>query len=329
MDKLESLRQRCPRVPYRNVLKAFAYGNEDFEKALRTIALFDFAVPQKGDPKYKPLKKRYEWNTRQAQKLSPCFELSTTQLRKKHIIEMSHWISTIDLDDDDVSEDVLAMREMIDDIRDVNMRKIICTMLRLSKTYKPEDIAKELRNPAINISAEWGVERILLFWHYWWNVEDMSFNDWIVYLSWVGEKDRHYHYVHDLVREEDALKIRWKVNLSRKVNDHDVINAMKIDIDELRKVAAQENDIKGLGTLVNSYIKLCSLKKPDPSEGGDEKVDELFRDLRLVMTDKQLKEEGLTREQVGVQAPVSLDDIGDFNDPTDIGEDLESFTDEE
>lgn len=326
MDKLESLRQRCPRVPYRNVLKAFAYGNEDFERALEIIAAFDFAVPIKGDPKYKPLKKRYEWNVRQAKKLSPDFEISKTQLRKKHILEISNWISTMKFEDDEVSEDVLAMREMIADIRDVNMRKIICTMLRLHGTYTPEDIAKELRNPNLNISAAWGAERIVLFWHYWWNVEDMNYNDWIVYLSWIGEKDKHYHYVHNLVREEDALKVRWKVRLTRKVNDSDVINEMKIDIDELRKVASQEGDIKGLGTLVNSYVKLCSLK-PNIPEGGDKKVDELFRDLRLVMTDKQIKEEGLT--QVGINAPRSLDDIGEFNNPTDIGEDLESFADEE
>jgi predicted XRE-type DNA-binding protein len=327
MDKLESLRQRCPTVPYRNVLKAFAYGNEDFERALEVIALFDFAVPAQNDPKYSPLKKRYELEKRRAQKLDNGFKFSNTQLRKKHIIEMSHWISTMAFKNDEVSEEVLATREMLDDIRDVNMRKIMCTMLRLPKTYNPEDIAKEFRNPNLNISAAWGVERISLFWHYWWNVEKMNFNDWLIYLSWLGEKDRHYHYVHDLVREKDALKIRWKTHLLREVKDSEVISGFKTDINELRKMASQEGDIKGLGTLANAFTKLCNLGKQDTPEEG--KTEDIYEDIRLVMTEKQLKEEGLTREQVGVKAPVTLDDIGEFNDPTDIGEDLESFADDE
>lgn len=324
MDKLESLHRRCPIVPYRNVLKAFAYHNSDFDQALRAIELFDFAIPYPGDPKRKSLKKRYEWNQRQAQKLSPTFKISEYQLRKKDIQEMYHWISTLGFEDSEVGEDVLAMREMLSDIRDINLRRAVCTMLRLY--YTPEEIAKELRNPVLNVIAEWGSEQITTFWHYWWDVEKMHFEDWMSYLGWVKPNDRHFHYMHRLIRYEDARTIRWESNLLRKVDDQIAIDEMKADAYCLSKAAKRVGDIKGFGTAVTSFAKIFDLEPKDGS-GKDSKVDDIFKDLRLIMTKKQIEEEGLT--QVGVRAPKSLDDVGDFNDPTDIGEDLESFTDDE
>lgn len=325
------------RVPYHLALKAYAFADRDFEEALGNMKRFDFFVPDKNNnddrhgpsqaEQYRNLEAWYEQQRRNASKLNRYYNFTRYQRRKHQIDPFYTWI--VEGEDPEASGPSNFVDHIIQDIRNVPLRQAVCVLLRMHGD--PFRVEKELRRQTLKRIIEWNAEEIHFFWHFFWDCEIMAHEDWLVYIGWGRPSSRHYGYVHQMLTARLAEQVRWDVSVPLDTSVGDMSRQLVEDLYIQARRAGSDGDwekLRGLSTEFRRLAKAVMEFADEEALGtsGEKLKNEYPEPFQTIVSEAQIRQENLTPQALGIKQPSSVEELdGDFNDPHDTDQDLDSF----
>jgi len=304
------------RVPYRRALKAYAYAGFTYSDTLNELDRFGFYTPWtkvgKGN-----LKKYFAYHQREAQKIHSYYKYEPSQLRKAGIYHLFKWIRANE-DTKVTDPDVVLVESVIQSIRSFFLRRAVSVMLfqGMSAESIAEVFAVDPRTPIVS----WNAEQIEIYSTYFWDVEDMTFEDWLKYQDFPEDltESRHYEYISDFTEIESAMDITWHGS-PRHYNPAFIFDDI---ISRQFKASKKEGDAE----TARKASRLCvqALREKQKfiagATPGEVAATNPFEDLELLIKEEQEKE---------VMALATIEDFdGDVSDPSDTGSDKDAYLDQ-
>ena len=321
---------RCPVLPYRKALRAYAYAGKKLEDALRVIFNLGFETPQPDHKLYPVLKAQMaEWR-RESWNINHQFNLghhASDDIEPMYSYALAH-------DKDKIvsfynPEKVAFLDRLFMDIRSVKTRKIVDVCLMSG--YQPEQISDIMSCDFIGCPVQWQRDDVIFYSRFLWNFHTMQYEDWQSYKSWMRVHDNHFY---DYIQKIDDPRER-SVMLSRlyipRVNFREERERYRVDeriVDNaymnLLEETSKPHDIKTSINILKTFDKQISEKPATINE----KQNITQENLRVILSRHDVNTENLSRKDVRMPEPISVRDLeGDFNDPTDINRKLESLDD--
>ena len=304
--------QHLFRVPYAQALRVFAYTNKSYEKALSILGSMNLGVPPL---EYAPFANQYaSWN-REARRSNPGYYFTPHHSKLLELYPIYEWI--LKQDCRPKTREVELLDGIMDDVNSPTFRKRVDILIYLKRP--PEEIEKIIRETSGAGLPCWDQEQIMCYWKFFWNCDQMTWEDWRNYLEWVKPGNPTVQYVSQFCIE-DEHKLMFQVTRSAKIPlermAKSLISASYLHATELYEnrsatstviTRAQAAATKTLQSL-EKFVGEAEKKKTD-----DDPLDR----FRVILSAKEREQEGLSLEDLGIRGmPMSRRDVdGDISDP--------------
>lgn len=302
------------RVPYRRALKAYAYAGWHLADALKEIKRLDFYVPFAKRPVR--LANFFKVHQRDAQKIQSFYHLEDSQLRKAGVYHLYKWIRA-DEEEKLGDPDIAMVEETINSMRNYYNRRAVSVLL--FQGMSPEGIATLFKEDTRAPMVKWNVEQIEFYSTFFWNIEDMTFEDWLRYRNYQQDIDscKHYKYVSEFADADSIMDITWHggaPSVTPMAVFDDIIARQHLDAKRARN-DERARSADGL------CIKAIKARQEYMAKASKKEIitSNPLEDLEILVKEEQEKK---------TMAFATFEDLdGDVNDPNETESDKDAYLD--
>ena len=319
------------RSPYHMALKAYAYANKSLDYALEQLGYMDLEVPDKSNPNhvhlFRALTAQFILFKKSAKRRSRDFSYSSAQLISAGVSPMYEWIVE---DGDPVTPEALFMDQVVDIMRNAELRKRLSISLHIGVT--PERISSDM--------AMWGAGIVLapphvaMYQRFLWDTMSMGHEDLVNYAYITRPTLRsadggtrlnpHWQYINKMTSFCSKAELVIDSELP-----FEYVDTPQDDI-LLKKISFRLNQSldKGDQTSVKIYANAYARFKDSSEEKGTDASRELRKEMDKILilgSPTTVKKLGIDMKALGHKPPISLSEIqGEVSDPrlTGVGPDV-------
>lgn len=321
--------KRLPRPPYLLAMKAYAFAGKPFAYCMTQLSFLALETPRADVPFHQLIRNRleglYDGFRREARSISPFRDFSPAQLEVLGIDPLFTWI----VEDEDPSASAASAftQDVIEEMQNFRLRQVVSVLLRLQTA--PEEIAATLRKLGL---TRWLVEHVVFYNRFFWNVQPMSYEDWLeyIYVSNPYELERededgirwkanpHASYLRQMVTMESAQQLRFKCALPLEASLDEMDRDLQLNLGCLAMETIRMGDSKNAVKLVGAYTRMGAMNKTSGDSTMDEDYRQVVADLKVVGSPAIAEQLGVTPDQLGHKAPKTVAALqGTVSDPRD------------
>jgi len=310
-------------------MKAYAFAGKPLAYCMTQLSFLALETPRADVPFHQLIRNRleglYDGFRREARSISPFRDFSPAQLEVLGIDPLYTWIVE---DEDPLTSAASAFtQDVIDEMQNFRLRQVVSVLLRLQTP--PEEIAATLRKLGL---TRWLVEHVVFYNRFFWNVEPMSYEDWLeyVYVSNPYELERededgirwkanpHASYLRQMVTMESAQQLRFKCALPLETSIDEMDRDLQLNLGCMAMESIRRGDAKNAAKLVGAYTRMGALNKAGGEGTLDEDLRQVVSELKVVGYPTIAKTLGVTPGQLGHKPPKTVADLqGTVSDPRD------------
>jgi hypothetical protein len=285
-------------VPYERAVKAFAYAGYSYDKTRLLLNGMQFFFPIEGRGSLRSLWEKFFKEAKQ-HSTSSCF--SSEIIAAEGIDPLFTW--AILEDEWRKSKKGIFVEKVMEEIRDMNLRKMVETLLFLG--YKEEKVQAAIWACHEGPIARWDVERIDFYRKFFWDAPSMLAPDWEEYFSHIDYKTREGRHVAILAGAKSATALLYELKLPLGISEDRILSRT---FERCFMKGEDSQNSKDIALYTDRLVKL-SKSLLDRSVGSNMN-DEIAETLRRLNVESAPGDQSLK--------PISAEDLnGKFNFFTD------------
>ena len=254
-------RRRPLRVPYWGALKACAYANLPYPRAINILTGYDFLVPR-FDENLRALYRNYR---NEAKEIDDNFDLSPRIIHSLGIDPMYSWVKAAG--NPMINERSKYITRLLDEIRHPILRRSVDILLFVGRSY--DDIADVLTRQCDSPVPEWSSEDVEAYSNLFWDTTNMSIHDWTTYGTWWEESTTEYpwNYIF-LFPTASTADLLWEAGISPDLSRNQICDLMLHECFVRFKEKIRSDDNQGALQFMDAYRRLLDVVKKGAHQTG-------------------------------------------------------------